>query len=138
MLQIANFAILYFMGMTDVELNAAARLLRLFTQVIFHHVHIMGYHQKRHVMMLMHMSDQFEEIGLGFGVNPDGRLIQNKQIRMIDHRSGQKSPLLLPARKLPDPFAGDRLDAHHLKRIIALLLLAFADSAEQIFLIVQS
>ncbi|MNC72837.1 hypothetical protein D3C75_1239490 [compost metagenome] len=96
----------------------------------------MRHHQERHVVMRMHMQDQFEESGLRLGINPDRRFVQYQQIRMIDQRPGQKDTLLLAAGQLADSFIRYILYPHHFQRIVAFLLLHFGYSADQVFVIV--
>lgn len=71
-----NFGtILRIMSMANMKIQFTAGMYRLVAQIRLHHIHIMGYHDKSHVMMMVHMPDHLKEIGLCFGVDANCWLV---------------------------------------------------------------
>lgn len=135
MLQVLHGAILDVMRVAAVEIDFAVFLNRLLPQIIFDHVDVMRHHQESHMMMGVHMHNEIEKPGLRFGINTDGRFVQNEQIRMVDQRTGQEYTLLLTAGQLANSFLSDILNPHYLKGVLTLPLLRALDTLRIRFLL---
>lgn len=138
MLEILGGAVLHVVGVAAVEVDFTVTLYRLIAQVALDHIDVMRHHQEGHVVMGMHVENEFKKSRLRLRINPHCRFVQNQQIRMVDQRTRQEDALLLAAGELADSFVRDILNPHYFQRVLTLAVLGFGYAADQVLVVVQS
>jgi hypothetical protein len=56
-------------------------------------------------------ADQVQILKAGFEIEPAGRFVQHQDWRIVNQRSAEKKPPLLPCREMLEGARGERFDA---------------------------